>query len=200
MPFSNDFSSNLICIEMQHSLFHLFSLYGDILEINVKRNLKMKGQAFIVFSNVENATKALHDMQGYNFFDKRIVGWSVSHPHIYRKSNMPTALQTQHSRQRENLINSLLNKRHLQRKTEEAKEREAKRKEMQEQLQEVRGDIDHIQQQLEQKKEEEKRILIDSQKTTLTVENLPQDTSEELLEQIFQKYQGLKSVFVNQAK
>jgi RNA recognition motif-containing protein len=113
---------------------------------------------------------------------------------------MLTALQTQHSRQRENLINSLLNKRHLQRKTEEAKEREAKRKEMQEQLQEVRGDIDHIQQQLEQKKEEEKRILIDSQKTTLTVENLPQDTSEELLEQIFQKYQGLKSVFVNQAK
>jgi RNA recognition motif-containing protein len=59
---------------MQHSLFHLFSLYGDILEINVKRNLKMKGQAFIVFSNVENATKALHDMQGYNFFDKRMVG------------------------------------------------------------------------------------------------------------------------------
>jgi len=113
---------------------------------------------------------------------------------------MPKAHPTQHSRPRENSINSVLNKRHLQKKAEETKEREAKRKEMQEQLQEVRGDIDHIQQQLGLKKEEEKRILIDSQKTTLTVENLPLDTSEELLEQIFQKYPGLKSVFVNQAK
>ena len=58
--------------EMQHSLFHLFSLYGDILEITVKRNLKMKGQAFVVFSNPDSAAKAMHDLQNYLFFDKKI--------------------------------------------------------------------------------------------------------------------------------
>lgn len=56
--------------ELQHSLFHLFSLYGNILEITVKRNMKMKGQAFVVFSTVESAIKALQELQGYLFFDK----------------------------------------------------------------------------------------------------------------------------------
>ena len=58
---------------MQHSLFHLFSLYGDILEITVKKNFKMKGQAFIVFSSIDNAMKAQHDLQGHYFFDKKMV-------------------------------------------------------------------------------------------------------------------------------
>ena len=58
--------------EMQHSLFHLFSLYGDILEITVKRNLKMKGQAFVVFSNPDSAAKAMHDLHNYLFFDKKM--------------------------------------------------------------------------------------------------------------------------------
>lgn len=58
---------------MQHSLFHLLSLYGDIIEITVKRNLKMKGQAFVVFSDVENAMKAMHDLQDHMFFEKRLV-------------------------------------------------------------------------------------------------------------------------------
>mmetsp|Transcript_16851 Transcript_16851/g.19491 ORF Transcript_16851/g.19491 Transcript_16851/m.19491 type:complete len:88 (+) Transcript_16851:3-266(+) len=57
---------------MMHSLFHLFSLYGDILEITVKRNVKMKGQAFVVFSNIDSASKAMHDLQGYTFFDKKL--------------------------------------------------------------------------------------------------------------------------------
>ena len=60
-------------IEMQHSLFHLFSLYGDILEITVKRHLKMKGQAFVVFSNVEAATRAMQECQEYLFFSKKMV-------------------------------------------------------------------------------------------------------------------------------
>lgn len=67
------FILHVLSIEMQHSLFHLLSLYGDIIEITVKRNLKMKGQAFVVFSDVDNAMKAMHDLQDHMFFEKRLV-------------------------------------------------------------------------------------------------------------------------------
>jgi RNA recognition motif-containing protein len=33
----------------------------------------MKGQAFVVFTNEESSQKAMHDLQSYNFFGKRMV-------------------------------------------------------------------------------------------------------------------------------
>lgn len=48
----------------------LFSEYGTIIEIVAKTNLKAKGQAFIVFDNVESATNAIEEINGFELFDK----------------------------------------------------------------------------------------------------------------------------------
>lgn len=48
----------------------LFSEYGTIIEIIAKTNLKAKGQAFIVFDNVESATNAIEEINGFELFDK----------------------------------------------------------------------------------------------------------------------------------
>ncbi|KAF7886158.1 hypothetical protein BTUL_0075g00320 [Botrytis tulipae] len=54
------------------ALTELFSEYGTILEIVAKTNLKAKGQAFIVFEDVESATKAIEDIQGFELFGKEM--------------------------------------------------------------------------------------------------------------------------------
>lgn len=48
----------------------LFSEYGTIVDIIAKTNLKAKGQAFIVFDNVESATNAIGEINGFELFEK----------------------------------------------------------------------------------------------------------------------------------
>lgn len=93
----------------------------------------------------------------------------------------------------------MLNKRHQKKKQEEAKDREAKRLMMQAQLEEVKGDINDIQGQMLSNKEEEKRLMLDARKTSLTIENLPSDVTEESVQHLLKFYPGVKDVFLNQA-
>ena len=41
--------------ELKNSLFQLFSHYGEIVEVHCKRNIKMRGQAFVVYNDEESA-------------------------------------------------------------------------------------------------------------------------------------------------
>ena len=56
--------------QLTEALTELFSEYGEILEIVAKKNLKAKGQAFIVFDSVESAQKAIDEVQGFELFEK----------------------------------------------------------------------------------------------------------------------------------
>lgn len=60
--------------ELKKSLYAIFSQFGQILDIVVARNLKMKGQAFVIFKEVNSASNALRSMQGFPFYDKPMVG------------------------------------------------------------------------------------------------------------------------------
>lgn len=90
-----------------------------------------------------------------------------------------------------------LNKRFQKKKESEAKERELKRKNMEEKLQEVKEDIDDIQDKMKTSLEEEKRLMLESQKKTLTFENLPKNINEEQVKHLLTHYKGVKDVFVN---
>lgn len=56
--------------DLKKSLFAIFSQFGQILDIITGKSMKMKGQAFVVFNNVEGATNALRAMQGFPFYEK----------------------------------------------------------------------------------------------------------------------------------
>lgn len=58
--------------ELVEALTELFSEYGTILEIVAKKNLKAKGQAFIVFDDPESAEKAIEEVQGFEIFGKEM--------------------------------------------------------------------------------------------------------------------------------
>ncbi|KAK6191436.1 hypothetical protein SNE40_003127 [Patella caerulea] len=56
--------------ELKKSLYAIFSQFGQILDIVALKTLKMRGQAFVIFKEVNSAANALRSMQGFPFYDK----------------------------------------------------------------------------------------------------------------------------------
>ena len=59
--------------ELKKSLYAIFSQFGQILDIVALKTLKMRGQAFVIFKDINSATNALRSMQGFPFYDKPMV-------------------------------------------------------------------------------------------------------------------------------
>lgn len=55
---------------LKDTLRHIFSEYGNVIDIVAKTNLRAKGQAFVVFDNPESAQSAIADLQGFDLFEK----------------------------------------------------------------------------------------------------------------------------------
>ncbi|OJD10079.1 hypothetical protein ACJ73_09947 [Blastomyces percursus] len=58
---------------LKEALTEIFSEYGNIIDIVAKTNLKAKGQAFIVFDNIDSATRAIEEINGFELFEKPMV-------------------------------------------------------------------------------------------------------------------------------
>jgi len=56
--------------DLKKSLYAIFSQFGPILDIMAWKNLKMRGQAFVVYKEVASSTNAIRSMQGFPFYDK----------------------------------------------------------------------------------------------------------------------------------
>ncbi|XP_076914743.1 U2 small nuclear ribonucleoprotein B''-like [Bidens hawaiensis] len=56
--------------ELKRSLYALFSQYGRILDVVALKTVKLRGQAWIVFGDVTAASNAVRQMQNFPFYDK----------------------------------------------------------------------------------------------------------------------------------
>ena len=66
------------CItELKKSLHAIFSQFGSIIDIHAKKSLKMRGQAFVIFKEINSANQALRSMQGFPFYDKPMVSLNL---------------------------------------------------------------------------------------------------------------------------
>ena len=59
--------------ELRAQLFALFTTYGRILDVVALKSPKMKGQAFVVFTDLAGATAAMRGCEGMVFYDKPMV-------------------------------------------------------------------------------------------------------------------------------
>lgn len=57
---------------LKSALYACFSQFGKILDVVAMRDVRLRGQAWVVFENTGAATKALQQMQGFDFFDKKM--------------------------------------------------------------------------------------------------------------------------------
>uniref|UniRef100_A0A6N2LYI8 RRM domain-containing protein n=1 Tax=Salix viminalis TaxID=40686 RepID=A0A6N2LYI8_SALVM len=59
--------------ELKRSLYCLLSQYGRILDVVALKTAKLRGQAWVVYSEVTAASNAVRQMQGFPFYDKPMV-------------------------------------------------------------------------------------------------------------------------------
>ncbi|EME40757.1 hypothetical protein DOTSEDRAFT_27368 [Dothistroma septosporum NZE10] len=55
---------------LEAALRDTFEEFGDIIDVVAKKNLRARGQAFIVFSSPEEAELALESLQGFEIFER----------------------------------------------------------------------------------------------------------------------------------
>ncbi|CAI2375951.1 unnamed protein product [Moneuplotes crassus] len=58
---------------LKMSLQNVFSQFGKILQISIKKNFRMRGQAFIIYEDEDMAEKALKAMDGALFYQKPLM-------------------------------------------------------------------------------------------------------------------------------
>lgn len=51
----------------------LFSTYGPVLDVVALKTMKMRGQAHIVYRDVQTATQAMRALQGFELFGRQMV-------------------------------------------------------------------------------------------------------------------------------
>lgn len=56
--------------ELRRALYLLFSQYGTVLDVVAVKNDKMRGQAFVVYDVVSNATDARKELTEKSFYGK----------------------------------------------------------------------------------------------------------------------------------
>lgn len=59
--------------DLKRNLYMLFATYGVILDVVVMKNSKMRGQAHVVFRDLDASTQAMRALQGFTFFGKDMV-------------------------------------------------------------------------------------------------------------------------------
>lgn len=59
--------------ELRSQLFALFTTYGKVIDIIASKSSKMRGQAFLVFTDLASATTAMRACDGMVFYDKPLV-------------------------------------------------------------------------------------------------------------------------------
>lgn len=60
-------------VELKKSLHAIFSQFGTILDIYAEKSLKLRGQAFVIFKDINSASNAIRSMQNFPFYDKPMV-------------------------------------------------------------------------------------------------------------------------------
>ncbi|KAJ4271969.1 hypothetical protein NW762_000678 [Fusarium torreyae] len=63
-------SSKVQKADLRTALYLLFSTYGPVLDVVALRTMKMRGQAHIVFRDVQSATQAMRSLEGQSFLGR----------------------------------------------------------------------------------------------------------------------------------
>lgn len=75
--------------DLKRSLYMLFATYGVVLDVVALKTAKMRGQAHVVFRDLDASTQAMRALQGFTFFGKDMVSFFCSNPEIEPSTNMP---------------------------------------------------------------------------------------------------------------
>lgn len=59
--------------DLRTALYMLFSTYGPVLDVVALKTMNMRGQAHVVFRDIQAATQAMRSQDGQDFLGRQIV-------------------------------------------------------------------------------------------------------------------------------
>ena len=161
---------------LRENLYYLFSQYGDVLEINLRKSRKMKGQAFIVYKDINDASRAKVSLNNFLFLGTRInVEYAKSKSDIIVKIKGQSNINNQEYQKNGNY---LLRKRKRLLEYENIKEKKKekiKNKENSVMMEDIDGEC-----------LEENKILF--------VNGFGDEVNEKMIYLVFNKFKGLKDI------
>ncbi|CAK7209647.1 hypothetical protein SBRCBS47491_000513 [Sporothrix bragantina] len=85
--------------DLRTALYLLFSTYGTVLDVVALRTMKMRGQAHVVFRDVQAATQAMRSLEGFEFFGHQMkISYAKSKSNVVARLDgtfkLPSAAQT----------------------------------------------------------------------------------------------------------
>jgi len=181
--------------ELRIQLYALFTTYGKVIDIVASKSQQMRGQAFLVFTDLAGATSAMRACAGMMFYDKPLridYAKSKSYATLRREDPLfvpPTAANasafaTQNAkRQRDDEVTT--------------GERHAKREKAEEDEEEM--EIDDEEEAPQHNVNTSTAPLppsVQHPSARLFCSNLPEEVTDDVLSVLFQQYQGFQSTHV----
>lgn len=69
----NNLSERVTMKALRTTLQRIFKQYGNVLGVRAYSNTRMRGQAWVIMENKEQASKAMEEVQGFPLFEKPMV-------------------------------------------------------------------------------------------------------------------------------
>ncbi|KAF5388257.1 hypothetical protein D9615_000366 [Tricholomella constricta] len=184
--------------ELRTQLYALFTTYGKIIDIVASKSKSMRGQAFLVFTDLAGATSAMRACEGMMFYEKPLhIDYAKTKSYATLRREDPNFVQP--TAANANALVSENAKR--QREDEDADgERNAKREKSEEDEEEMEIDDedDSAHPSNTDSFSSEATTTIPSQHPSarLLCTNLPQEVTDEVLSVLFHQYQGFQTTHV----
>jgi RNA recognition motif-containing protein len=178
----NNINEKIKIDELKKALFHVFSQFGSIIEISAFKDLRRRGQAWVVFETMASAAKALTEMANFSFYGKPL---QVTYARV--KSDVV-------SKKDNTFIARALRKAPKKRRAGKKSKKEKKEKKEGKREKKDRGDQPETDDgpNGEQDNGAPQQQPPAAPNRILFVENLPKQCTEQMLSMLFQPYSGYK--------
>ncbi|QIW96778.1 hypothetical protein AMS68_002296 [Peltaster fructicola] len=72
--------------DLRRALYMLFSTHGSVLDVTAMKTRRMRGQAHVLFRDVQTATQAMRACQGFDFFGREMrISYAKARSHTLQK-------------------------------------------------------------------------------------------------------------------
>lgn len=172
----NNLNDRVSLAKQREKLLSIFGKHGEILQITLHKNLKMKGQAFITYGSVSEAEKAIERSRGIKVFSKAInVTFAKSRSDSYYSKIDPANEEQVTSRKR----------------AKEEKEEQRKKAKLEEPAKDEKAAVSAP---APKKKASARAWSNVPPNSILLLQNLPTGTGQKQLEEIFAKFPGFVKI------
>ncbi|KAH7908495.1 hypothetical protein BJ138DRAFT_1174154 [Hygrophoropsis aurantiaca] len=190
--------------ELRLQLYALFTTYGKVIDIIASKGPKMKGQAFLVFTDLAAATTAMRACEGMVFYDKPLrINYAKSKSYATSRREDPNFVPPTSIHARQNapptgkITISTIDKRQRDEDTADGQP-QPKRERSEEEDSDEEMEIDDDEETGQQARTSACMPSIQLS-ARLMCTNLPQEVTDDVLSVLFQQYKGFQTTQVAQA-